>query len=597
MTARRRVALIGMPNTGKSTFFNRLTGAHARTGNWPGVTVDLLSSRLIVGDGVVEFVDLPGIYDLNGFSDDEKVVRDFLQQHAVDAALVILNTVQAERQLTLAAQVAGLGMPAVVLLNMQDEARQLGIQVDQAALQAELGLPVVQISAKQGQGMNQVLPALQQVLPAKTPQPLPDLATRLAALGNLGPRVEALARHVRIPATLPPQATERVDAVLLHPVWGLPLFFVFMALLFQAIYLVGEPLQDGVEWLLLQIKTLALVPLTASFPDWLSGFLLDGVWDGLSTVATFVPIVVVFFLFMALVEDTGYFSRAAYLMDAFMGRLGLDGRGFVMMLMGYGCNVPALMGTRIMRNRGLRLLTMLTIPFSLCSARLQVFLFLISILFPAKVAGLVLFSLYLASLAIAVLTALIFKRWFPSREPLILEIPPYRLPTLRMLWLRGWQEVRHFLRRATRMILAGVVLVWLLTHLPWGVAVAGPESFAGIVGAWFQPVLAPLGIDPQLTVALIFGFVAKEIVVGALAVIYGLDGDALAEYIRLDLTPIQAYSFMLFTLVYTPCLSTIATIWAESRSKAFTALALIWPLTLAWLLSWAFYQTALRLTT
>lgn len=592
---RRRVALIGMPNTGKSTFFNRLTGAHARTGNWPGVTVDLLSSRLIVGDGVVEFVDLPGIYDLSGFSDDEKVVRDFLHLNAIDAALIIVNSVQAERQLHIAAQVRRLGIPAILLMNMQDEAAQLGIRINREALSAALEMPVVMVSAKLGQGMPDVLPALQTVFSLETRQPLPDLEDRLQAIGPQTAWVAELSRCIQIPTELPPQLTERLDRVLLSPVWGLPIFFAIMATLFQAIYMIGQPLQNGVAWLLGSIKTLALVPLLAPLPAWLSGFLLDGAWDGLSTVATFVPIVVVFFLFMALVEDTGYFSRAAYLMDAFMGRLGLDGRGFVMMLMGYGCNVPALMGTRIMRNRALRMLTMLIIPFSLCSARLQVFLFLITILFPAKVAGLVLFSLYLVSMAIAVMTALIFKRWYPAREPLILEIPPFRLPTLRMLWLRGWQEVRHFLRRATRMILAGVVLVWLLTHLPWGVAVAGTDSFAGMLGTLFQPVLAPLGIDPRLTVALIFGFVAKEIVVGALAVIYGLEGNALAEYIRLDLTLIQAYSFMLFTLIYTPCLSTIATLWAETRSKAFTALALIWPLSLAWLVSWTFYQVATRL--
>lgn len=584
-----------MPNTGKSTFFNRLTGAHARTGNWPGITVDLLSSRLIVGDSVVEFVDLPGIYDLAGFSDDEQVVRDFLQQNAIDAALIIVNSVQAERQLHIAAQIRRLGIPAVLLMNMRDEAAQLGIRIQHEALAAQLGMPVVMISAKLGQGMSDVLPALQQVFPLAPRAALPDLADRLQGMGPQTAWVAELSRCVQMPTELPAQLTERLDRVLLSPVWGLPLFFVIMAALFQAVYLIGAPLQDAVEWLLGSVKTLALAPLLSPLPAWLSGFLLDGVWDGLGTVATFVPIVVVFFLFMALVEDTGYFSRAAYLMDAFMGRLGLDGRGFVMMLMGYGCNVPALMGTRIMRNRALRMLTMLIIPFSLCSARLQVFLFLITILFPAKIAGLVLFSLYLVSMAIAIVTALIFKRWFPAREPLILEIPPFRLPTARMLWLRGWQEVRHFLRRATRMILAGVVLVWLLTHLPWGVAVAGHESFAGMLGTLFQPVLAPLGIDPQLTVALIFGFVAKEIVVGALAVIYGLEGDALAEYIRTDLTLIQAYSFMLFTLIYTPCLSTIATLWAETRSKAFTALALIWPLTLAWLVSWAFYQVAVRL--
>lgn len=584
-----------MPNTGKSTFFNRLTGASARTGNWPGVTVELLYSRLIVGDSVVEFVDLPGIYDLSGYSEDEAVVRDFLQENAIDAALIVLNTVQAERQLLLAAQLHALGVPGLLILNMQDEAKQLGIRVDIEGLQGALGMPALQVSARHGQGMQQVLPTLQKLLQGEPREPLPELSHLLEDITPDQLHISTLTRHIHVPIELPPVAGAYLDRVLLHPWLGLPLFFIAMACLFQGVYLIGQPLQDGLAALLGFIKLHALVPIFAYTPAWFSGFLLDGVWDGVVTVASFVPIVIIFFLFMAFVEDTGYLSRAAYLMDAFMSRFGLDGRSFVMMLMGYGCNVPALMGTRVMRNRGLRMLTMLTIPFSLCSARLQVFLFLITILFPAKIAGLVLFSLYMMSLAIAILTALIFKRWYPAHEALVLEMPPYRLPTLRMLWLRSWHEVHHFLRRATRFIIAGVVLVWLLTHLPYGVVVAGPDSFAGHLGSWFQPILAPLGIDPQLTVALVFGFVAKEIVVGSLAVIYGLDGSALAAHIRLDITTIQAYSFMLFTLIYTPCLSTIATIWAETRSRSFTALSLIWPLSLAWVVSWLFYQIATRL--
>ena len=250
--------------------------------------------------------------------------------------------------------------------------------------------------------------------------------------------------------------------------------------------------------------------------------LLDGVYNGVATVAAFVPLIVLFFLFMAMVEDSGYLSRAAFLMDALMARLGLDGRGFVMLLMGFGCNVPALMGTRVMRSRALRLLTMLVIPFSLCSARLQVFVFLDrrAVLARPRRRGAV--RLYLFSFAAAILTALLFKGRFRNNEPFVLELPPYRFPTLRQIALRGWQEVRHFLRRATKFIVAGVVLVWLLTNLPAAAAPASADTLAGMIGGCSQPVLAPLGIDEQLTIALIFGFVAKEIVIGALAVIYGL---------------------------------------------------------------------------
>jgi ferrous iron transport protein B len=297
---------------------------------------------------------------------------------------------------------------------------------------------------------------------------------------------------------------------------------------------------------------------------------------------------------MAVVEDSGYLSRAAYLMDALMSRMGLDGRSFVMLLMGFGCNVPALMGTRVMRSRALRLLSMLVIPFSLCSARLQVFLFIIAALFSPRQAPFVLLSLYLASFVIAFMTALIFKRGkqFNSDEPFVIELPPYRLPTLRQVWTRGWLEARHFLLRASKIIIAGVVLVWLLTHLPAGVTPAGADSYSGIIGRLMQPVLGPLGIDEKLTIALIFGFVAKEIVIGALAVIYGLSGTALSGALGQQLDWVQAYSFMLFTLIYMPCISAIATLRSESKNLGFTLFTIAWSLTLAWLASFAFYQSA-----
>jgi ferrous iron transport protein B len=250
-----------------------------------------------------------------------------------------------------------------------------------------------------------------------------------------------------------------------------------------------------------------------------------------------------------------------------------------------------------MRSRALRLLSMMVIPFSLCSARLQVFLFIIGALFSAQQAPAVLLSLYLFSFATAFLTALGMRqsRRFQTDEAFVVELPPYRLPTLQQIWLRGWMEVRHFIMRAAKIIVSGVVLVWLLTHFPSGVVPASPDSYAGMIGQFLQPLLAPLGIDDRLAVALIFGFVAKEIVISSLAVIYGLEGDALVTHISHTMNWMQAYSFMLFTLIYTPCLSTVATIRAESKSLGFTVFAVIWPLALAWLVSFCFYQLATAL--
>ena len=583
----KHVALLGMPNTGKSTLFNRLTGAHARVGNWPGITVDLLTAKLLIGNQIVQMVDLPGIYDLHGYSEDEKVVTTFLEQQRPDLIVFVMNASQLDRQVVLLHQLQALRIPMLAVLSMADEAKAMGISMDVPALRQALGLPICLLSAKYGQGMEQMQAALKAALaqPANAHGQLPDVP-QIAA---------AIARHVQMPAQLSVPLTERLDKVLLHPWLGLPLFLTLMLLVFQAVFTLGKPLQDGMAWLFTQGRTWALEPALVGLPPLVHGLLLDGIYNGLGTVASFVPLIVLFFVFMGIIEDTGYLARAAFLMDALMARFGLDGRSFVMLLMGFGCNVPALMGTRVLRSRGLRLLTMLTIPFSLCSARLQVFVFFTAALFTVQQAPWVLFSLYLISIAASMVTALVFKGKYVNHDAFVLEMPPYRFPTVRQIVFRGWQEVQHFLHRATRFIILGVVLVWLLTNLPLGVEAASPQSWAGRIGEWLDPVLHPLGITPQLAIALLFGFVAKEIVIGSLAVIYGLEGAALMHTIGQQITWVQAYSFMLFALIYTPCLSTIATIRSESKSPAFTVLSVVWPILLAWTTSYAFYQVASRM--
>ncbi len=589
----KRVALLGMPNTGKSTLFNRLTGGAARVGNWPGITVELLSGKILLGSDMVEIIDLPGIYDLHGFSDDEQVVRHFLHDNVPDLALVILNATQIERQMSLLLQLKQLNMNLVVLLNMADEAKKYGITIDGRKMTELLGVPVFLLSGKYGNGYPEALQAIAKALRYPTPGMAEQLRSKLEQDVHIETEMARVLKHaVQIPAQLPENLTEKLDRVMLHPWLGLPIFFAIMYLLFQGIFLLGQPLQTGVAALFTWLREAALAPLLGGLPPAAQGLLLDGVYNGFATVAAFVPVIVLFFLFMAMVEDSGYLSRAAFLMDALMARLGLDGRGFVMLLMGFGCNVPALMGTRVMRSRAMRLLTMLVIPFSLCSARLQVFAFITAALFSPKNAAVVLFSLYLFSFAAAILTALLFKSKFRSSEPFVLELPPYRFPTAYQIVMRGWLEIHHFLRRATKFIIAGVVLIWLLTHLPPSAVPASGDTLAGMIGGFLQPIFAPIGINEQLTIALLFGFVAKEIVIGALAVIYGLSGTALSGVLGQQLDWVQAYSFMLFTLIYMPCISAIATLRSESKNMGFTLFSIGWSLVLAWLASFAFYQGA-----
>ncbi len=599
------VAVLGMPNTGKSTFFSQLTGSHAHIGNWPGLTVDLLQADLDLEGRPAQLVDLPGIYDLRGHSEDEAVVRRFLESTPIDLVVVILNASQIDRQLRLALQVRQLGLPALLLLNMADEARRFGVVIDAERLGAELGLPVLLVSAKYRRGLAQARQAMVHQLGGASGPAAPGVAAPPAAIPLLEPLLEAgeaelpgrMAALLAAAVSLPPQwrdrLTRRLDGLLLHPWLGLPLFFLAMALMFQVIYAIGVPLQEALGALLDAFGKGVLTPLLSGLPPFLKGFLLDGLYQGLGTVTAFLPVIFLFFLAMGVVEDSGYLSRAAYLMDAFMERLGLDGRSFVLALMGFGCNVPAILGTRVMRSSGLRLLSMLIIPFSLCSARLNVFLFMAAAFFPARQGGLVIFGLYLMSFTAAIVTALLFKGRFNSSEPLVLELPPYRFPTLRQMLNRAWAEVRHFWFWARRFIVFGVVAVWLLNNLPLGVAPASDASLSGQLGELLQPLLGPIGINPKLTVALVFGFIAKEIVLGGLAVIYGqADPAALGRAVAADVSWTQAVSFMLFTLLYTPCLSTVAVIRSESKRLGFTVFSVVWSFLLAWLVSFGFFQGA-----
>ena len=450
-----------------------------------------------------------------------------------------------------------------------------------------LASPILPISAKYGQGMA----SLHQKIQAKNKRLINGGVT-------INSEVEAkriINSSVIYPPTLNDQNSARLDSLFLHPWLGLPIFLLIIFAVFQIVFSLGSPLQELMGSIFSYIQSTLIVKLTANLNPLLNSFLIEGLYAGISTVASFVPIIILFFFAMTIVEDSGYFSRAAFLMDKTMERMGLDGRGFVLMLMGFGCNVPALMGTKIMRSKEIRFLTMLVIPFSLCSARLQVFLFLIAAFFSSFYGALVLFSLYLLSFFTIFITAVIFKHQYVVNDPLVLELPPYRLPTLKQILNRGWVEVNHFLNRATKFIIIGVVSVWALTHFPEGYPVASEYTYAGKIGLFFDPVFRPIGIDPLLIVALIFGFIAKEILIGALAVIFGLEGHALGTHLADIFTSGQGLSFMTFTLIYTPCVSTIATIKSESKSLRLTAYSLLWSLILAWAMSFIFYQSYLFL--
>jgi ferrous iron transport protein B len=592
------VALVGMPNSGKSTLYNRLTGGHALIANWPGLTVELLRGAMPADRRGQRYtlVDLPGIHDLSGSSEDEAVVQRFLRHTPPALLLVVVNASQISNQLRFVLQMREQGIPMVVALNMSDESRTLGIAIDHQRLSAELGLPVLPISAKRNQGIHELIDALHQLgerLPAVA-RPQPADRPQVCA-EDLDAQAEALAAAaVTLPERLINRGTRRADRLLMHPVLGLVAFLGIVLAMFQVLYAVGTPLQDLLGHLIDWTQTAMLEPLLAALgtPEFVRGFLIDGVWLGVGTVATFLPIIFLFYVILAVVEDSGYLPRAAFLMDGFMRWLGLDGRAFVLQVMGFGCNVPSIMGTRVIRDRGMRLLAMLCIPFALCQARLTVFIFMAAVFFPRPwwAPGLVVFGFYVLSFLAAVITGLVFQRAFPSREAFILELPPYRSPSVATILRRGWTSMLNFLVTTRVFIVVGAAAIWLLTNLPPGAAQGSGDTIADGIGAVFQPVLGPIGMNPSLTVSLFFGFIAKEILLGAMAVIYATSETDLGGVISQTITPLQALSFMTFVLLYTPCLGTVAAQLQESKSRRFTLLSLGWSLALAWILALVVFQ-------
>ena len=512
-----------------------------------------------------------------------------------DLVLVVLNASQISSQLRLLLQMQQLGLPVVAALNMSDEARRFGIAIDHEGLGRALGLPLLPVSAKSNQGIHALIDQLHQWGEGHQPHSAAaPAASQLEPHVPEGRQQELVDRYVTLPARLLNRRTRLVARVLLNPLLGVVLFLAIVMVAFQLLYAITAPLQEllgaGLAWI--QGSWLAPGLQVLGSPDWLKRFLLDGLWLGVSTVATFLPLIFVFYVMIGIIEDSGYLPRAAFLMDGFMRWLGLDGRAFVLQVMGFGCNVPSIMGTRVIRDRGMRLLAMLCIPFALCQARLTVFIFMAGVFFADLwcAPGLVLFGFYVMSFAAAVITGLVFKRAYRSDEAFVLELPPYRAPSLATILRRGWTSMLNFLFTTRVFIVVGAAAIWLLTNLPPGAAEGSGGTLAAGIGQLFQPLLGPIGMNPELTVSLFFGFIAKEILLGAMAVIYTTTESGLGGAVQAAITPLQSLSFMTFVLLYTPCLGTVAAQIQEAKSRNFALLSLGWSLLLAWVMALIVYQ-------
>ena len=575
----RTVAVVGPPNTGKSTLFNRLTGLRQRVANYPGVTVEKRIGRARLPDEIeVHLIDLPGIYSLEPRSEDERVARDVLTGRmpgvsGPDAVILILDSTNLGRHLGFAAPVLSLGIPTLVVLNMADSLRSGGGGLDLDSVAQQVGAPVALVSARTGEGTEAIREFLVGALTVPAPIELPvihDVRRCREWSAQVGEAAE-----YRPPA--PPLWTRRLDAALLHPVLGLLIFAAVVVAVFQSVFTFAIPLMDATD---------ALVSTSgdwvrALLPDsWFRSLLIEGVWGGVGSVVIFLPQILLLFLFIGVLEDSGYMARAALIADRTMARVGLQGKSFIPLLSAYACAVPAILATRTIENKRDRIATIMIAPFMTCSARLPVYTLVIAAFIPERpvlggflgTRAATMLGLYLLGFVAAILTAWALKSSVlrGTGAPFSLEMPPYRLPGIQSLALRLLDRAKIFLRRAGTIILATTIALWFLASLPRQNGEDPPiaESVIGTVGRTIEPVIEPLGFDWKIGIGLVTSLAAREVIVGTLGTIYGMEADEgsrdLQQALKGDLDLGGAVALLVFFAFAMQCMSTVAVVRRET---------------------------------
>ncbi len=595
-----QIVLVGNPNSGKTSLFNLLTGARQHVGNWPGVTVEKKQGLLTVGDKQIEIIDLPGIYSLDPDSVEQKLTRDYIYNEKPDVIINILDSVNLERNLFLTLQLRESGIPMVVLLNMADEIKKAGIQIDTEKLSRMLGVPASFISASKGTGMDEFHAILKDVLVKKI-----DF---LPFCGGCSSCTKCSAGEFRyqfidtiiagcVTKTQGENKTFQPDRILLNRFLALPIFLLIMFGIFTFTF--GEPIQfiSGqietlLEWLSGSVHS---AMTSAGAPAPLISLVCDGMIAGIGTVLIFLPQITVLFLLMSLLEDSGYMSRAAFIMDKLFSMLGLTGSSFIPLLMGFGCGVPALMACRILPSEKDRKLTMMLTTFMSCSARLPMYLLLVGVFFQ-KNQGFIIFVLYFLGIFVAMLSAFILSKTVFKKEnsAFVIEIPPYRLPKGKNLLLHAFENVKEFVIRAGTMLFVASIILWVMNSFTSGFVYTtdADKSLLASFGSIIAPIFAPLGFGSwQAATALLTGVAAKEMVVSTFSVLSGTSGqtEGLNSFIAGHFTSLTAFVFMCFALLYMPCLSAIVTMRREFNSWKWTAGSLIFSFGVAYLVSFIIY--------
>ncbi|HXP96522.1 MAG TPA: ferrous iron transport protein B [Telmatospirillum sp.] len=610
------IALVGCPNCGKTALFNALTGHHQKVANYPGVTVERKEGALITPQGkTVRLLDLPGTYSLRGRSPDEAVTRDVvlgrLDGEALpDALICVADATNLRLVLRLILELKAVHRPLILALNMIDIAKRQGCEIDVDRLSSELGIPVVPTVAVRKGGVVSLLEEIDRLAAATLANAPAAVTWREPSSQEIRDAHMEAERILKACAFRPgdERLTARLDRVLLHPVWGISILLAVLFFMFQAVFTWAAPLMDGIK----AAFDLLGSQVQATMPEGLLRSLVtDGLIAGVGSVVVFLPQILTLFLFIILLEDFGYMARAAFLMDRLMGGAGLHGRAFIPLLSSFACAIPGIMAARVIENRRDRLATILVAPLMTCSARIPVYTLIISAFVPAhdvagvlSLQGLVMFALYATGILAALAVAWIMKRlvWRQVAEPFLMELPAYKWPRLKNVALGLWQRAAIFLRRAGTIILAIMIVIWFLSSFP-----GAPEgalepainySIAGMIGHWIQPVLAPIGFNWQIAVALIPGMAAREVAVGALGTVYALS--ATGEEVGSALQPILAAQWSLPTAlallawyIFAPqCASTLAVVKRETNSWRWPAFLFVYMLTLAYAAAYMTFNLA-----
>jgi len=602
-----RIALVGNPNCGKTALFNLLTGARQKVANYAGVTVERKVGSATLRNGrTVSVIDLPGAYSLTPATPDEEVTREMVMglragEAAPDALVAVVDATNLPMNLRLVLELRRLGRPMIVSLNMADVARARGLQIDVAKLSAELGVPVVETVAVQSRGHEALLAQLEKQAEWPTPPAVADTPT-LPELQREVRRILAVA----VPGAMQfKRFNHRIDAVVMHPVWGLVLLAALLFLMFQAVFSWANVPMDAIK----DAMAAAGEFLNAHMADGaLRSLLVDGVIAGAGSVLVFLPQILILFLFILVLEDSGYLPRAAFLLDTVMGKVGLSGRAFIPLLSSFACAIPGIMATRTIPNWRDRLATIMVAPLMTCSARLPVYALLIGAFVPQRsvgwfnLQGVTLFVLYVAGVVSAMAVAWVLKRsWMKSSyQPLMLELPPYRLPNVRNLAIGLWERARIFLRRVGGIIFALTVVLWFLSSFPGPPdGATGPAiqySLAGYLGRALEVIFAPIGFNWQISIALVPGLAAREVAVGALGTVYAMS--AAGNDVAGQLEPVIASTWSLATAcsllawyVFAPqCLSTLAVVKRETNSWRYPLIMAGYLFALAYLASFVTYR-------